>query len=838
MSQSAGVLGSASAVRAEHLTGWSGRRSPTGMKRMISGASLVLGGSLVGQAANFLFNAVGAHALGPERYGVLAASMALLSFAGPLLAALQAVASREATSLAARKQLWKVAPMLRHYGLRVTGGSLVLAGAAAAASSWISGLFHLGSPWFVILIGATIPCYTVGHILGGLLQGTERFGRFALETVVEGSTKAIIGILVMGLLWHSALCGVATVAVSRAAGLVAYLLLTLPILDKSAPGEIAGEGPATAFSRIRGAHRRHPRVGMPGVVRYSMTALATYGLLALLLSSDTLVAKHYLSSHQAGLYAGVSLAGKIAYFATSSVIVVAFPAFCRRHEQGAGSPRRILASGGAVCAITGVIVTLFALQPAWVVIPLLGGRYRSAERYVPWMAAIFGLYALGFLVSVYLLARKRRGIIAVLAASVGVQFAGFFIFHSTITRMMGVLAAAFGVMLLGGVLLALLGGPREAGSRGRGRVPAQALPAGEIAGGMLPDPVAAAGRSGPGPRGGWRDQIVTEVARQVGSAPILLVGSRALRTAGVGSDYDVSVVLPLLRIPRAASRLNRASGRLSAALGAPVSVNAVPRFRMRRPGGSLFVGKLQAEGVVLAAPPGWSLRRQPLTGVTKFAASSALLSAARSLLETFDTSAMAGMPVPGRADDALRKAALHVAQVRLLRSGRYASDLDGALAQLRAMPPGGSGEVPAAELGAALAAGLAAVSAIEGFVRLRQCVLAQLAEIGGTPFRLPAAKSLVRNAQYAGLARLRGRSRWRVALSWGSVEAALAATQLELLRALDPGSAGGLNTAHLRLAGEALPAPLGTAGWNTWEELRDLALAEWLDAHPLVGLLA
>ncbi len=798
------------------------RRAPAGMKGMISGASLVLAGTMVGQAANFLFNAVGAHSLGPGRYGVLAASIALLSFAGPFFAAMQAAASRAAASLAARKQLWMVAPMLRHYALRMTGVSLVLAAAAAAASGWISGLFHLGSPWFVVLIGATIPCYTVGHILGGLLQGTERFARFALETVVEGSAKASIGIVVMGLLWHSALWGVATVAMSRAAGLIAYLFLTLPILDRRVPGDIAGEGSGPAFSRVGGAHRRNPRVAMPGVVRYSMTALATYSLLALLLSSDTLVAKHYLSSHQAGLYAGVSLAGKIAYFATSSVIVVAFPAFCRRYEQGAGSRRWILGSGGAVCAIAAVIVTLFALQPALIVIPLLGERYRSAERYVPWMAAIFGLYALGFLVSIYLLARKRRGIIAVLAASLGVQFAGFFIFHSTITRMMGVLAAAFGVMFLGGVLLALLGG-----HRGR--------PAGEFADGMLQYPVAAAGWFVPGQRSGWREQIVTEVARGVGPAPVLLAGSRALGTASSGSDYDVSVVLPLLRIPGAASGLDRASRRLSAALGAPVSVNAVPRFRMRRPGGNLFVGKLHAEGVVLAAPPGWTLHRQPLAGVTNFAASSALLSATRSLLETFDTSAMEGITVPGRAGDALRKAALHVAQVRLLRSGRYASGLDTALAQLRAMSPARTGEVPAAELATELAAGLAAVSTVEGFVRLRRCVLAQLADLGYPPFRLPVARSLVRNAQYAGLARLRGRSRWRVALRWGAVETALAATQLELLCALDPGSAGGVDTAHLRLACAAMPAPLRPAGWHTWEGLRDLALAEWLDAHPLAG---
>jgi O-antigen/teichoic acid export membrane protein len=821
------VLGSESALRAEDLGGRPGRQAPAGLKRMLSGASLVLGGSLVGQAANFAFNSVGAHALGPARYSVLAASIALFSFAAPFLTAVQAVASREATSLAARKELWKVPPMLRHYGLRVIGGSLVLGGAAAAASSWISGVFRLGSPWIVVLVGATIPCYTAVHLLGGLLQGTERFAGFALESVVEGLTKAVIGILAMGLLWHSALAGVAAVSASRVAGLITYLLLTLPLLRRGASRPRAAAGAVTAAAaaitasaRSRGARRRAARGGVPGTVRYSMSALVTYSLLAMMLSSDTLVAKHYLSGHQAGLYAGVSLTGKIAYFAASSCFVVAFPVFSRHHDHGMRGRRWILAAGGAVGVTAGAVATLFALEPAWVVIPLLGDRYRSAEGHVPWMAAIFGLYALGFLTSMYLLARKRRGIIAVLAVALIVQFAGFYCFHSTITRMMGVLAAAFGVMLGGGVLLVLLGGRREAGRAGRPRLSTR-IPA--------------------GPRAASDEQIVSEVTRHVGAVPVLLAGSRALGTAHAGSDYDVSVVLPLPRIPRAARRLDRAAASLSAALGARVSVNAVPAFRLRRPGGSLFVRKLRAEGIVLAAPDGWSLRDEPLTGVTTFAAGSMLLSAAASLLEAFDPAAMRGRPGPARAPDALRKAALLVAQVRLLRSGRYASGLEEALARLRTLPDsgsGGTGGAGGAEVAAALTAGLTAVGTVEGFLHLRACIFAQLADIGNAPFRLPVAKSVVRNAQYAALARLRGRSRWRVALRWHPVEAALAATQLELLRALDPGSADGVDAAHFRLAGQACPVPPGAAGWPSWERLRDVALAEWLDAHPLAGVLA
>ena len=165
--------------------------------------------------------------------------------------------------------------------------------------------------------------------------------------------KAIIGVLAMGLLWRSALSGMAAVAASCAAGLVTYLLLTLPLLDRKRPRSIADTSPTRPCPGPRCASANSPEEGVPGVVRYSVTALVTYGLLALMLSSDTLIAKHYLSNHQAGLYAGVSLAGKIAYFAASSLFVVAFPVFSRHHDQGIGSGKWILAAGGMVCATAG-----------------------------------------------------------------------------------------------------------------------------------------------------------------------------------------------------------------------------------------------------------------------------------------------------------------------------------------------------------------------------------------------------------------------------------------------------------------------------------------------------
>ena len=815
MSQQSRALGNAIGVNVRRRA--PAREATDSVKRVISGATLVLGGTMVWQASNFVFNAVGAHALGPARYGALAASLALLSFVGPLLLAIQAVTSRETTTLADRGELAKIRPMLRYYGLRVTGGGLILGAIVVAMSGALSSLFHLGSPWLVVIVGVVIPGYALGHVLAGLMQGAERFGRFALESVVEGSAKAGFGVLGMALLWHSAVSGMAAIALSCAAAVVTYLIMTVPLLARNALSPAAAGIAGAADSQDPGGPPTGLTGARPGVARLSLAALVIYGLLALMVSSDTLVAKHYFTNNQAGLYAGVSLTGKIAYFAASSLFVVAFPLFSRHHDSGTSSRKWILGAGALVAAITGAIVVVYALEPAWVVIPLLGGRYRAVERYMPWMAAVYGLYALGYLVAIYLLARKCWSIIAVLTAALVVQFTGFYFFHSAITAMMSVLAVAFAVLCGGGMLAAARSG-RKTG------------PATAPAGKASSPPLAATGS--------WEEQIVAEVSRRVGSVPVLLAGSRALGTAHAGSDYDVSVVLPLHRIPRATPSLAEAARRLSADLGRDVSVNPVPSFRIRRPGGSLFVGKLRAEAVTLAAPPGWSLCRQPLTGVTTFAATSALLSAAQILLSTFDPAVMTGGPVPHQARNALRKAALHVAQVRLLRSGCYASDLTVALSELRSTSPSADDAAPATGLADAITAGLAAADAVAGFSFLRQCVLTQLGEITDTPFRMSADRCLVRNLQYAALAQLRGRNRWRAVFLRAPAEAALAEVQLALLRALDPEGADGVDAVQLRLAATALPRFLAAGKPRTWEDLRDLALAEWRDAHPLVGVMA
>ena len=133
--------------------------------------------------------------------------------------------------------------------------------------------------------------------------------------------------------------------------------------------------------------------------------------------------------------------------------------------------------------------------------------------------------------------------------------------------------------------------------------------------------------------------------------------------------------------------------------------------------------------------------------------------------------------------------------------------------------PGGTCELHRdAELSAALRSGLIAADHVAGFLRLRQCILGQLAEISETApspagSQEPGPQRAIRRAGAAARAEPLARRTRRT-----SVEAALATTQLALLRALNPDPRMVWTARTFRRAGESFPLPARRHGRLRWEE--------------------
>lgn len=280
-----------------------------------------------------------------------------------------------------------------------------------------------------------------------------------------------------------------------------------------------------------------------------------------------------------------------------------------------------------------------------------------------------------------------------------------------------------------------------------------------------------------------------------GPVPVLLCGSRGLGTARPGSDYDVVVLVPWLAIPRLLRRLRCAARHLSSAFGDEVSINPLPASRIVRRR-SLYAWKLRREGRVLSAPAGFVLRDAGALELEPVHEFSYLASAALYLLGSLSAT-------PGDADDTavlergVRKALLHLVQLRLLRRGLYRESLEDALGilddeRLR--------DLTAAPTEAA-------------FLVVRDEVLVELEALEA---QVRHVRSTRTNVRYVVLAALRGDLRIRAVFCRSRIDCVLAVRAAEILRSVPR-------------------APGRPSDPRRWEACRAAVVSEWPDAHPLAA---
>jgi O-antigen/teichoic acid export membrane protein len=387
----------------------------------LRGGALVMGSTLVWHLSNFAFNSVSARILGPTSYGTLAVVVALLYVASPLFFSIQTVTSRMTTRLAARGELGELARLIPCYGRRLALAGLLIAVVVALSSSGLASFLRVSSAAPIAILGLALLFAAITHFQRGVLQGTMRFERYALSTICEAIAKIGACLVLLLLLWRSVDAAVLAIAVGTLVGmLVNYVLL-----------------------RFLPASRRHLQpIAHP--FRYSLVTLSCLLLLAALLSVDLLAAKRYLDPHAAGLYAAISLSGKIVFFATSALAVYLFPVFSERQERGLDSKRPLSV---ALCCLAGgsaLLLGVYFLAPQMVVMPLFGAHYAAAGTYVGWMAAAFSAYAVVYLMATYLLSQQSSLVTPVLAIGAFVQLGGLYAFHSSITD---IITVQFVVML-------------------------------------------------------------------------------------------------------------------------------------------------------------------------------------------------------------------------------------------------------------------------------------------------------------------------------------------------------------------------------------------------------
>jgi O-antigen/teichoic acid export membrane protein len=399
-------------------------------ERIVAHNALVSAGTMSAGVLGFAFQVAISHRLQPSQYGAIFVVLTLLTLVGLPASALTLMMAREASRDRANGQHATSAAML-HDGNRIfLLAGLAFAAAALAGSPFLSRFFAVPGD-FLIAGSLGLPFVFALPLLIGDLQGEQRFLAFSSMAFGQAAFK-LLAAVALGIPFGGVgiILGVSFgTAISYA--LVHYLLRRKLSIKARWPWQ-------------------RPAIAYLGILLPSTLALAV------LLSADVLLVKHFFPATAAGEYAAVVALSRALYYAAAGVAIVLFPKVIFRESQGTSGSPLVWLSVGLV--ITGGVVGLIVLTVAsgFFLSAFAGKAYLGGAAYLPWYAT--GMTLLG--AAAVLIATHqtggRREFLAILIPVAVLEPIAILLFHRSLIQVVEVVDICM-LTLVGGLGVLYLG---------------------------------------------------------------------------------------------------------------------------------------------------------------------------------------------------------------------------------------------------------------------------------------------------------------------------------------------------------------------------------------------
>lgn len=381
----------------------------------MGGAVMVAIGLGIGQVAAYLLSLVGTRVLGPDAYGIFGSMLALLMVGAVLSLGLQAAGAKRVVLIDAPQRPSVGAGVLR-WSL---WASISIAVATVIVSPLLDWLLHLEGILPIVLVALNLAPITFWGGLLGVAQGRESHLRLASIYALVGLGRAIGGIGAI-IVTHSVVGGLVGMAIGTWVTTALCWLFTTALVD----------WPAQKLAGFRGDITH-----------------ATHALLALfvLTNLDVLLARHFLSAAQAGMYAAGAVVTKVAFWLPQFVATILYPQMTD-HRRARALSKGVL----AVVVIGAISVAAVALLPKLVVNFVGGSAYDDLASEVWIFAAIGASYALAQFCLYGQIAAGKRAAIAVLWVAVACLIGLVVLFHASVLQIaLCVLGVALALSLIG-----------------------------------------------------------------------------------------------------------------------------------------------------------------------------------------------------------------------------------------------------------------------------------------------------------------------------------------------------------------------------------------------------
>ncbi len=365
---------------------------------LISGSIIILAGSLLGNFFNFLFNIFMSKNLSPAEYGTLVSLVSLMTLATLPAGSIVPTVVKFAATYFAKNEF----NLLRGLFYKIFKPSVIFALLALVIftvfTRVIADFFKIKDTYLIYLVGIAVSFGFISVVNVSLLQAKLAFKFISITNLIGAVLKLSIGVLfvflgfsVSGAMW----------AIILSFG-VPYLL---------------------SFFQLKFIFEKHvivPTIRFRELFSYGIPASLAQFFLTSFVSTDILLIKHFYDPKHAGLYAGLSLVGRVIFFLSAPIGTVMFPLVVQKFT------RKERYHTDFIIALLLVLIPSVFLTGFYFFFPkftveffLKGNDYLSIVPLVPIFGAYIGAYSLlALLTNFYLSINKTRVFIPIGAGAI------------------------------------------------------------------------------------------------------------------------------------------------------------------------------------------------------------------------------------------------------------------------------------------------------------------------------------------------------------------------------------------------------------------------------------
>ncbi|MDP3981509.1 MAG: oligosaccharide flippase family protein [Chlamydiota bacterium] len=330
------------------------------------------------------------------------------------------VVARYTANFYAKQEKAKLYLFIRNSFLLVLLLGALILGSFFMFAPLISGFLKLDRAGYLILVGIIASLSYIVIVGAGYLQGIQKFFRLGGYLAGMGLVRLIGGVL---LVWW---------------GFGVYGALTGSILGFSIVIVIFWSPLKELFTwKEEGVQvERHTREIFQYSIPVMLAALSFHSYIYI----DLVLVKHFFSVNEVGHYAAAAVLGRAVFYFSTAIAFAMFPKIAEAEALGQNSfiiLKKALLMTGVLSFVAFLILSIF---PGLMIRILFGHGYELSFALLPVYALAMVPLSLSNLMVQFCVARKDFMFIGVLVAGLFLLCAGIGFFHSSLTRVIWILA--------------------------------------------------------------------------------------------------------------------------------------------------------------------------------------------------------------------------------------------------------------------------------------------------------------------------------------------------------------------------------------------------------------